>query len=78
MNDEILHLKRTSPLHLRAIEAGSSSEVQSRNGTPWLDGNDVEEDLEMARITENALLNQAAVKLLNERFRMYRTLFNRR
>ncbi len=78
VRDEIINLRKTSPLHLRALKAGGVPEVQPRNKDPWLDGNDVEEDLEMAKITENALLTQAAIRLMNERFKMYKTLLNGR
>jgi len=75
---EVLRLKNTSPLHLRATEISSNGVLRQREGTPWLDGNDVEEEVEVAKITENALLYQAAARLLSERFKMYRTLFTGR
>ncbi len=77
-DEELLRMRRTSPLHIRALEAGGRMVATERNGAGWLDGNDVEEDVEMARITENSILYQTAIRLLNGRFKMYRNLLTGR
>jgi len=77
-DEERLRLRNTSPTHLRALEISGDTELTVEAGAPWLDGNNVEEDVEMAKITENALLYQATLRLINDRFRMYRNLITGR
>lgn len=78
VRDEIINLRKTSPMHLSEIEANGEMEIRNRDNSPWLDENDVEPDMEMAKITENALLNQTALRLMNERIKMYKMLLNGR
>jgi|Deesub1362A_J573_1020465.scaffolds.fasta_scaffold47058_1 flagellar basal-body rod protein FlgB len=78
LNEERLRLKRTSPVHIQAIEAGLQSILREDGSPAWLDENNVEEDVEMAKITENAILYQATLRLMNDRFKMYKTLFTGR
>ncbi|VAX32940.1 hypothetical protein MNBD_NITROSPIRAE02-1663 [hydrothermal vent metagenome] len=77
-DEERLRLKNTSPTHLRALEIGGDIEVKLDTASPWLDGNNVEEDVEMAKITENALLYQTTLRLINDRFKAYRNLISGR
>ncbi|HEB75363.1 MAG TPA: flagellar basal body rod protein FlgB [Nitrospirae bacterium] len=77
-DEERLRLEKTAPTHLRAIEISGSTETITDTDAPWLDGNNVEEDVEMAKITENALLYQTAMRLINDRFKMYRNLISGR
>ncbi|HHN64561.1 MAG TPA: flagellar basal body rod protein FlgB [Nitrospirae bacterium] len=78
LDEEKMRLKRTSPLHIRAFEAGLREVVREDGTPPWLDENNVEEDVEMAKITENAILYQATLRLMNNRFKMYKMLFTGR
>ncbi len=78
LNNETLRLKKTSPLHIKTIEAEAKIELIERQEEPWLDKNNVEEDEEIAKITENALLYQAGLKLLNDRFRLYKSILTGR
>ncbi len=77
-DEERLRLKNTSPAHIRALEISGDIEVRMDTESPWLDGNNVEEDVEMAKITENALLYQTTLRLINDRFKMYRNLISGR
>ncbi|GMT47515.1 MAG: flagellar basal body rod protein FlgB [bacterium] len=77
-DEERLRLKNTSPTHLRALEISGDTEPTMDTEAPWLDGNNVEEDVEMAKITENALLYQTTLRLINDRFKMYRNLISGR
>ena len=77
-DEERLRLKNTSPAHLRALEISGDTELTTDTESPWLDGNNVEEDVEMAKITENALLYQTTLRLINDRFKMYRNLISGR
>ncbi len=78
LNEETLRLKATNPLHIREIEAEANLEITERQDGMWLDKNNVEADEEMAKITENALLYQAALKLMNDRFQLYKTILTGR
>lgn len=78
LNEEGLRLRRTSPVHLQTIEAGFQEVLRDDDSPPWLDENNVEEDLEIAKITENAILYQATLRLMNDRFKMYKILFTGR
>ncbi|MEC4685932.1 MAG: flagellar basal body rod protein FlgB [Nitrospirota bacterium] len=77
-DEERLRLKNTSPTHIRALEIRGDTELTMDTESPWLDGNNVEEDVEMAKITENALLYQTTLRLINDRFKMYRNLISGR
>ncbi len=77
-DEERLRLKNTSPTHIRALEIRGDTELTMDTESPWLDGNNVEEDIEMAKITENALLYQTTLRLINGRFKMYRNLISGR
>ncbi|NOZ25419.1 MAG: flagellar basal body rod protein FlgB [Nitrospirae bacterium] len=77
-DEERLRLEKTAPTHLRAIEVSGDTELTVDTGAPWLDGNNVEEDVEMAKITENALLYKTALRLINDRFKMYKSLISGR
>lgn len=74
-----IRLSTTSPLHLTADGGlgpwGRVVEVESR---PWADGNNVEIDLEVAKMTENAMLFQAGVSLLSTRIKMFRNALRTR
>jgi flagellar basal-body rod protein FlgB len=78
LNEETLRLRATNPLHIRQIEAEADIEITEREDGMWLDKNNVEEDEEMAKMTENALLYQAALRLMNERFQLYKTILTGR
>ena len=44
----------------------------------WGDRNNVELDIEMAKMTENALLGEASIKLLSTKIRMFKDAVRRR
>lgn len=77
LREEKLRLVRTDPMHLGPRGPEYSVQERESSDAPWLDENNVEEEAEMARITENAILYQAAIKLLNEKFRIYRSILGR-
>lgn len=78
LNEETLRLRATNPLHIRQIEAEADIEITEREDGMWLDKNNVEEDEEMAKMTENALLYQATLRLMNQRFQLYKTILTGR
>jgi len=71
---EVLELMTTNPSHIRLISEKSEtkSKIMTETSSPWNDKNNVELDLEMAKMTENSLLYEAGVKLLSTRFRMFK------
>jgi flagellar basal-body rod protein FlgB len=68
-----MHMATTDPQHLQAGEsARGAGEVQGEDSRPWADKNNVEMDLEVAKMTENAMLMEAAVTLLTKKIQMYK------
>ncbi len=67
-------LATTSPGHIKTAPAGSvSGQVSADDAQPWADKNNVEMDQEVAKLTENAMLFQAAVTLLEKKIQMYKS-----
>jgi len=52
---------------------GISAEITVNNDPSWGDRNNVLLNSEMAKMTENSLSHDAAVKLLNSKIRMFRS-----
>jgi flagellar basal-body rod protein FlgB len=72
-DEETLKLRVTDPRHLKGPAAGGEdAEIKVQNRDPWADGNNVELDMEVAKMTENALLYETGVKLLSTKMRMFR------
>jgi flagellar basal-body rod protein FlgB len=68
-----LKLLTTDPKHMH--NGGGSdvgAEVVSEDSLSWGDSNNVEMNLEVAKMTENALTHNAAVRILNSKIRMYK------
>lgn len=72
-------LATTAPSHIsQAASATGPGEVVIMENGPWADGNNVELDVEVAKMTENALLFQAGVSLLSTKIRMFRNAIRTR
>jgi flagellar basal-body rod protein FlgB len=73
MNNQFMRLNLTSPNHLGGSnlpkEVGGMTTVER---TAWDDGNNVALDMELAKMTENALLYQAGVTILTKKIQMYK------
>ncbi len=65
-------LKATAPGHIQAGPAGGAGSVRAEETHSWGDRNNVELDIEVAKMTENALLYQTGVRLLSTKMRMIR------
>ncbi len=69
-----MKLKSTNPKHV-----GSENSNNMRNQfvieehPSWGDRNNVELNVEMAKMTENALFHNAAIKLLNTKIKMFKS-----
>jgi flagellar basal-body rod protein FlgB len=73
MNSQSMGLSITNSTHIpgsnQPKEVGGMTAVER---SPWDDGNNVALDMEMANLTENALLYQAGVTLLTKKFQMFK------
>lgn len=78
-DNERLRLVTTDGRHIRPEAGGGSGPIEVREveGNPWGDRNDVELDTELAKMTENGLLNQVAMRLLSKEMGMYRNAMKR-
>jgi flagellar basal-body rod protein FlgB len=77
LNSEIIELKKTSPLHIEAFPFGQSGNVTVESTNHWGDRNNVELDMEVAKMTENSLLYQAAIQMLSTKIRMFKNALRR-
>lgn len=73
----VLELRATAPGHLAAAPGGEPFLPAPAGGAPWGDRNDVELDVETAKMTENALHFQAAVSMMATAIRMYKLALRR-
>jgi len=63
----------TDPNHIQTAPGGSpSGEMTGADTQPWADKNNVEMDVEVAKMTENAMLYQAGVTLLEKKIQMFK------
>lgn len=76
-NDELIELKTTSPQHIKNMDLGLSEEVRTESGQQWVDKNNVELDMEVAKMTENALLFQATLHMFSTKIRMFKNALRR-
>jgi len=68
-----MKLLATDPKHFNSNNSGNiSGHVITENSLSWADGNNVELNTEVAKMTENALRHDAAIRILNGKIKMYR------
>ncbi len=74
-----IELTTTSPMHIGAGSGavGGSGDIRETTSGQWGDGNNVELDMEVAKMTENGLLHDAGVNLLATKMRIYRNALKR-
>lgn len=73
LNNE-MKLSTTDPKHIVSKNGGSvSAEVITESDPSWGDRNNVELDVEVAKMTENSLRHEAAIRILNSKIKMYMT-----
>jgi flagellar basal-body rod protein FlgB len=65
-------LATTDPKHLSGSSSGATRELRTDETQPWADGNNVELDQEVAKMTENAMFFQAGVTLLSKKIQMFK------
>ena len=73
INNQVIRMTKTSPDHLQGTknpkEVRGMVPVERASGE---DGNNVALDMELANMTENALLYEAGVKLLSKKLMIYK------
>ncbi len=75
--EDNIQLKVTNPSHIGGINSGITPVISIEEGGEWLDKNNVELDMEMAKMTENALFYQAGINMLSTKIRMFRNALRR-
>ncbi|MBI5665169.1 MAG: flagellar basal body rod protein FlgB [Nitrospirae bacterium] len=78
LNNEV-RMATTDPKHIQGKNGGKgSSTVEVENDLSWGDRNNVELDVEVAKMTENSLRHEASLKILNSKIRMYKNAIRTR
>ncbi len=77
LKEEVIALKVTAEKHISNASFGTSKEVKAETDQPWLDENNVELDMETAKMTENALLYQAGANMLSSKIKMFKNALRR-
>ncbi len=67
-----LGLATTAPGHISGADSGTGGSFVIEKNPSWGDGNNVELDIEVAKMTENALVHDAALKILSTKIKMFR------
>jgi flagellar basal-body rod protein FlgB len=65
-------LASTDPKHIQATESNAAGDTKIEDSQPWLDKNNVEMDLEVAKMTENAMLYETGVTLFMKKVQMFK------
>jgi flagellar basal-body rod protein FlgB len=80
IDDAAASLRATNLRHIQAAPpgAGPVSNLNLVENQSWGDDNNVELDMEVAKMTENGLLYEAGVKLLSTKMRMIKNALGRR
>jgi flagellar basal-body rod protein FlgB len=65
-------LATTDPKHQSGSSSGAAGELRTEEAQPWTDGNNVELDQEVAKITENAMFFEAGITLLSKKVQMFK------
>lgn len=79
LDSEVSGLKTTDPRHLSSpLAAGQSADLTVVENPSWGDDNNVELDIEVAKMTENGLLYEAATRLLSKKMLMIKSAVSRR
>jgi flagellar basal-body rod protein FlgB len=78
LNNEV-RMSTTDPKHIQGKNGGNAGgTVITENDLSWGDRNNVELDVEVAKMTENSLRHEASLKILNSKIRMYRNAIRTR
>ncbi len=72
LSNEHVKLSTSDPKHIAGSKTnGVNGKLIIEDNPSWGDGNNVELDVEMAKMTENSLIYSAAVTILTAKLRMF-------
>ncbi|MEW6602841.1 MAG: flagellar basal body rod protein FlgB [Nitrospirota bacterium] len=72
LNNQV-KLMTTDPKHIQSKNGGKAgADVIVEQDLSWGDRNNVELDVEVAKMTDNSLRHDAALRILNSKIRMYK------
>jgi flagellar basal-body rod protein FlgB len=77
LDDATMELTATHAGHLAGSSSGASGEAMIETTRPWADKNNVELDVEVAKMTENSLFFQAGITMLSTKIRMFKNALRR-
>lgn len=77
LDEEVIALKVTNAKHISDAASTVSKESRVEENQPWLDENNVELDMEVAKMTENGLLYQAGANMLSSKIKMFKSALRR-
>jgi len=77
LNNELIELKTTCIQHIKNTDLSLSYDMETEPNQQWADRNNVTLDMEVAKMTENSLLFQAALHMLSTKFRMFKNALRR-
>ncbi|MCG6550873.1 MAG: flagellar basal body rod protein FlgB [Candidatus Magnetominusculus sp. LBB02] len=72
-----LSMTSTNKRHISGASGSAAPQTVEDGDFLWGDGNNVEIDMEVAKMTDNALKFQTAVKLLSQKITMYKNTIKR-
>lgn len=75
--DAEMELRTTDTKHIKTTDNGMSNEIKIETSNTWADGNNVELDTEVAKMTENAMLFQAGISMFSTKIRMFKNALRR-
>ncbi|MBI5849220.1 MAG: flagellar basal body rod protein FlgB [Nitrospirae bacterium] len=80
LESENAGMKTTNPGHISTspVSTGQPADLKAGGNLSWGDDNNVELDMEVAKMTENGLLYEAAARLLSKKMLMIKSAANRR
>lgn len=68
----------TNKRHINPNEEGKMKDIRLNTLPSWGDSNNVELDMEIAKMTENAMMFMGSATMLSIKFRMYKEALTRR
>ncbi|MEW6720208.1 MAG: flagellar basal body rod protein FlgB [Thermodesulfobacteriota bacterium] len=77
LNEATIELRSTQEGHMAPAGQAPGGSVETEQRQPWGDRNNVELDMEVAKMTENAVFFQAATTLLTKNIQMYKAALRR-
>jgi len=78
LEDE-MHMAATDQRHIRGLHnSDPRAEIVVEKTSSWRDKNNVELSVEMAKMTENQLLHDAAIKIMGTEIKMFKNAISTR